>query len=269
MVSIIGHSQLAESFAEEFVVAYLTATAGEQDRVNRYVSADQQVALPRTAKQLSGSSVVHVRLTRTIGDLEIWSVTVAVASKGAIGDRQFYRVAVSVTNGALRALALPAQVPPPRQGFSLALAYSVPCAPDSPLSTVAAGFLQAFLAGSGDINRYLTTDAGITALTPPPYSQLEVLSVKSTDSQCGAGGSRGQVLATVAPKAGGETALTLVYPLTMVRAGGQWQVEAMDTVPVLAEPVALSTDDLGVVAGASTTTTPTSTAVAIPRATQK
>ncbi|WP_433635111.1 conjugal transfer protein [Nocardia sp. CA-120079] len=284
----IGRAQLAGSFAQQFIVTYLSSVAGQQDRLGEYVGASaQQITLPATARQVSDPAVVYVSRVGSFDTLEVWSVTVSVkvgksaptagsasstatANNSAGADtRQFYRVGVSVLNGRLRALALPALVEPPSRGADLAQAYSSPCTADTPLTQVASGFLATYLTGNGDVGRYVTLDAGIAALRPAPFTAVETVAVTSDDNSCGTARTHAQVLVTVNPKADGGAVATLAYPLTMVRDGGQWQVQSVDAVPAMTNPPAVIADQQNSRASApSSTTSLPSTTVQIPRATQ-
>ncbi|MEU0500677.1 conjugal transfer protein [Nocardia sp. NPDC005998] len=298
----IGRAQLAGSFAQQFIMTYLSSVAGQQDRLGEYVGASaQQITLPSTARQVSDPAVVYVSRIGSFDTLEVWSVTVSVrlgksatggtstggtstsgtstsgtstsgatASNSAGADtRQFYRVGVSVLNGRLRALALPALVEPPSRGADLAQAYAAPCTADTPLAQVASGFLTTYLTGNGDVGRYVTLDAGIVALRPAPFTAVETVAITSDDNSCGTARSHAQVLVTVNPKADGGAVATLAYPLTMVRDGGQWQVQSVDAVPAMTNPPAVIADQQNSHASApSSTTSLPSTTVQIPRATQ-
>ncbi len=272
--AIVGRAQLAGSFAEQFVVTYLTSIAGQQDRIGEFVGSSQQIALPSSARQVSDPSVVYVSRALSTGGLDVWSVTVSVrvgksGAAAAPEHRQFYRVAVSISEGRLRALSVPAVVQPPAKGVDLKQAYGSPCASDTPLAQVASGFLGAMLAGTGDVARYTTPDSGLAALKPPPFTAVELVSLTSDDAGCGSGGAKAQVLATVNPKADTGATQSLAYPLTMIRNAGQWQVVSIDPIPALSSPLAV------VVAGQDSRggTPPTSTSspspsVTIPPATQ-
>ncbi|WP_406271720.1 conjugal transfer protein [Nocardia sp. NBC_00881] len=271
--AVVGRSQLAGSFAEQFVVTYLTAIAGQQDRVGEFVGSGQQIALPTSARQVSDPSVVYVSRTVSTSSLDVWSVTVSVrigktGTGGTPETRQFYRVAVSVSDGRLRALSVPAVVPPPGKGADLALAYSASCAADTPLSQVAAGFLGALLAGTGDVARYTTPDAGLAALKPAPFTAVELVALTADNAACGSGGAKAQVLATINPKADTGATATLAYPLTMVRNGGQWQVVSIDPVPALSSPLAVVAGQDSHGGAPTSSTSPPSTSVNIPPATQ-
>ncbi|KAA8881930.1 conjugal transfer protein [Nocardia colli] len=271
--STVGHAYLATSFAEEFVTAYLSSVTGQQDRIAEYLGTQQRVTLPAVAREVSDPMVVYVSRALSDRGVEIWSVTVSVrvATIGATTGttREFYRVSVSVIEGRLRAIALPSVVEPPARAPVLALTYTTPCAQDSPLTQVASGFLAAFLTGTGDVSRYTTSAAGISALRPAPFAGVDSVTVLADDAGCGAGGSTAKVLATVDPKRNNEAATTLAYPLTMVRSAGQWQVASVDPVPALTNPLAVvggKPDSAGPAGVSTTTRSPT---VQIPPPVQK
>ncbi|WP_324199050.1 conjugal transfer protein [Nocardia amamiensis] len=271
--AIVGRAQLAGSFAEQFVVTYLTAVAGQQDRIGEFVGSNQQIALPSSARQVSDPSVVYVSRAVSTGGLDVWSVTVSVrvgksGAATAPETRQFYRVAVSVSDGRLRALSVPAVVQPPAKGVDLKLAYGSPCAADTPLAQVAAGFLGALLAGTGDVARYTTPDAGLAALKPAPFTAVELVSLSADDAGCGSSAAKAQVLATVNPKADTGATATLAYPLTMIRNAGQWQVASIDPIPALSSPLAVVVGQDSRGGSPPTSTSSPSTSVQIPPATQ-
>lgn len=282
---LIGHSQLAESFARDFVVAYLGASSAQHDRLDRYLGDNQQLSLPATAQQVSDPAVVHVARDLSTPSIDIWVVTVSVRLGGSsssvvtatptatAADRQYYRVAVSESGGLLRALSPPAAVQPPGQGADLALGYSMSCPTDSPLATVATGFLQAFLTGSGDVTRYVTSNSGITALAPAPFASADTLSVRSDDSSCGSSTSSAHTQIMVNPKGTAGAAPTLAYALTMVRTAGQWQVQSIDPMPLLRQPMAVVAEPGSQSPGnapgsAASTTTSSAPTAQIPPATQ-
>ncbi|MFC9437186.1 conjugal transfer protein [Nocardia sp. NPDC057030] len=271
-----GHAQLAGSFAEQFVVAYVSGVAGQQDRLDEYVSgaaALQPSGTTGAARQASDPMVVYVSRGVSSPAVEVWSVTVSVrvGKSGAAGaeQRNFYRVAVSVAGGRLRALTLPALVEAPKRGIDLRSAYSTPCGSESPLAQVASGFLGALLAGSGDVARYVAPESGITALQPSPFTGVDSVSVTADDADCGAKNSSARVLATITPKGESGAVPALAYPLTMVRTAGQWQVRSMDAVPALSNPLAEVGKQDSRASASSSSPAATTTAAQIPPATQK
>ncbi len=272
---LIGRSHLAESFATEFIVSYLSATAAQRDRALDFVGDAQRVTLPTTARQVLDPLVVYVSRELTSDGVDVWAVTVSARivrkNTASVDDsRQYYQVAVAVIEGRLRALALPAAVEPPGRAPELALNYGANCSSDTPFAQVASGFLQALLAGSGDIARYTTSESGITALRPAPFTSIDTTMVKAEDSSCGTNGTTARVLVSVNPKLDGAETPTLSYPLTMIRASGKWQVKAVDSIPSLKFPLsaeALRTPGTTAAPPTSLTKGPTS-AAQIPHATQ-
>lgn len=270
MVAVAGHAQLASSFAEDFVMTYLGGDSSDQDALARYIDGTQQISLPKTGQKVAEPIVVYQSRTLAGGAVEVWSVTVSVRI-GTDGTRQHYRVPVSVSEGQLRALALPAAVEPPGIGPDLAQAYSAPCGEETAFTQVATGFLDAYLTGSGDVARYVTVGSAISALQPAPFRELATVAVTAEDTECGTGGSSARVLATVTPKGAGGAAPALAYPLTMVRGEGQWQVQAIDLMPALREPLSVVTrqgGDQSSSPGVGATTASPTTAAQIPPATQ-
>ncbi|MEV0359738.1 conjugal transfer protein [Nocardia sp. NPDC050697] len=243
--ALIGRAQLAGSFAGQFVVSYLSANTAQREKLSEYAAVGN-VALPSSGRPVTDPAVVYVARTVSGGGLDVWSVTVSVRHGAKTGaaegePRQFYRVAVSTAAGRLRALAPPALVQPPARGADLSLAYGAPCGQETPLHQVATGFLAAMLAGSGDIARYTVPGSAIAAVQPAPFSAAEVTAVDSDDRSCGAESARARLSVQVNPKVDGAAAATLVYPLTLVRTGGQWQVASIDPIPALTEPLTVVT----------------------------
>lgn len=271
--ALIGRAQLAGSFAEQFVVSYLSANTAQREKLGEYTAVGN-VALPSSGRPVADPAVVYVARTVSGGGLDVWSVTVSVrhgarAGAAASEPRQFYRVAVSTAAGRLRALAPPALVQPPARGADLSLAYGTPCGQETPLHQVAAGFLGAMLAGSGDIARYTVPGSAIAAVQPAPFSAAEVAAVDSDDRDCGADSTRARLSVQVNPKVDGAAAATLVYPLTLVRTGGQWQVASVDPIPALTEPLTVVTGgDAAPGNPVPGSTAPATTTAQIPPATQ-
>jgi hypothetical protein len=271
--AVVGHAQLAGAFAQDFVTTYLTTVEGQKDRLAKFINSSTSLHLSRSPRDVSDPAVVYLRRTVATERLEVWAVTVSVRLNGSAqdaadgtGGRQYYAVAVSLADGGLRALAAPALVDAPATGPDLTTAYTGPCTAETPLATAVSGFLSAYLTGSGDISRYTTANAGIAALQPAPFTALESVAVVSDDSGCGATQSMARALATVTPRDRAGAVATLAYPLTMSRVGGQqWQVQSMDVVPALSDPVTVASGEPTDVIGPTPSAPPTS-AVSIPPA---
>jgi hypothetical protein len=277
IIAVDGHAQLVGSFAEEFVQAYLATASGQQQQLARYVTLPQ-VQLPNVGRSTVDPVVAYARRMQVDGGVEVWAVTVSVrfeqseavgGSASAGAQHRYYRVPVALTDGRLRALALPAEVAPPDQGLDVATSYSATCAPDSTVGTVISGFLGAYLAGVGDLSRYTTADSGIGVLSPVRYNSAAAVSISSDDSSCGDGsGGSMRVLATVTPHSGTVGTSPLSYPLTLVRTSGQWQVSSVDPLPALRDPMTIDQPQSSATPTTSATAPPSQAAAgAVPPAT--
>lgn len=241
--TMVGHAQMAGAFAEDFVVTYLNSSSGQENDVARFVDT-QQLVLPKVAQQASAPTVFDIKQTDSRGSLEIWAVVVSVRvgsgdsnASDTSGGRRLYRVAVSQLGGAMRALSLPAEIQPPARGPDVSLGYGTTCMKGTALYDTASGFLGALLTGSGDVSRYTSSGSDIAAVKPTPYAAATIVSLASDDSSCGLRNNGAHVLATVTPQSEDGAAAQLTYPITMVRSGGSWQVQAIDWAPVLRQPI--------------------------------
>ncbi|WP_433574711.1 conjugal transfer protein [Nocardia brasiliensis] len=264
---LIGDSYLATSFAEDFVVTYLSADNRQRDSLERFLSTAGQTMLPATSGVVSDPMAVYAARTLSNGNVDIWTVTISVRQGEDARGRSYFRVAMSLIDGAVRALSVPAEVEPPRRATGLALGYSMTCGPDTPVGQAAVGFLTAYLTGSGDIARYSVPGTGFVGLRPPPYAKLESVALASDDSTCGSGAKTVRLLAKVGPRADDDDVVaTLGYPLTMVLNAGQWQVRSIDAIPVLRTPLTVADNQQS---PGGPTTTPSATSVEVPPPTQK
>ncbi|WP_081594096.1 conjugal transfer protein [Nocardia brasiliensis] len=263
---LIGESYLATSFAEDFVVTYLSADVGDRDSLARFVGSAQQPVLPTTTSEVADPAVVYAARTLSSGNADVWTVTISVREGEDDAARGYYRVAVSLIDGTVRALSLPAAVEPPRQAADLALEYEASCGPDTALGRTAIGFLTAYLTGSGDIARYSATGTGFRGIRPAPYSKIDSVALTTDDPNCGSGATTVRLLAAVGPRTEDDVVATLSYPLTMVLNAGQWQVRSIDPVPALRLPLTVADTQA---AHTSRTVTPSVTPADIPPPTQK
>ncbi|WP_158603023.1 conjugal transfer protein [Jiangella rhizosphaerae] len=247
--SDVGRDAAAE-FAEQVVVTWLTATrenaAGE--RLEELVGIDAGQGLPATSPAVRNPAAAEVSAAGT----GVWSVTVAVdvdepstaeeaggAAEPASGDRvqpvrRYFQVPVSVSDdGVVAALAAPAPVPAPAVGAVPGHGYGASVRSESPVGIAVAEFLSALLAGTGGLERVVAPGVELSAVTPAPYSQVEVTAIAAVGepAEDPVDGERAQVLVTAnVAHAMGEAVVQ--YPLTLVARADRWEVEAIDPAPI-------------------------------------
>ncbi|WP_333734620.1 conjugal transfer protein, partial [Streptomyces sp. IBSBF 3010] len=165
------------------------------------------------------------------------------ASSGTV--LRYFQVAVrSGAGGALSAAALPAEVAAPVAGEAPALAYgqSVPVPAADPAGQTLAGFFAAYLAGSGQLDRYLSPGTTLSAVSPAPYSRVEVAQVAETGTNdpgaqqsTPADGARRELLVQVAATDAAGQERPLVYAIAITARDGRWEIGSVEGAPVLSK----------------------------------
>ena len=237
---------LVTGFARDYVTAYLSAKAGDEQKLARYVTA-QNIQLPPVSAAFTDTDVAFAKQVSSTDDgVAVWTVTVSGLVNGntaAAAQRTFYRVPVSVYNGAPRAAGLPMQVAAPGVGVDLRLGYRNTVSLESPLAQTAAGFVTSYLTGGADFTRYVTADSRETPILPPPYMRVEVTSVGANVGSDGSSATQAEVYVKVVARTKNYTLTSLAYPLSMRTVEGRWQVVAINATPLLqSQPQAVNED---------------------------
>ncbi|MEU9255738.1 conjugal transfer protein [Streptomyces sp. NPDC048270] len=243
-------------FAQLFVAAYLEAGRGSEKTLAPYYSGS--VTLTSVPGSRSSSRTVAVA-SQEVG-AGYWSVTVAARvankdAKGTVTDAglQYFQVAVQVlgtpaAGGAAQgqlvlgyaATALPAQIAAPASLTPSALGYptSRGSNPTDPATQTVSGFLSAYLAGKGDLNRYTSPGVVLLPVAPAPYTAIKITelsddSEKAADNAVPGDGKARQVLAKVAATDTTGTDHPMTYALTLRSRGGRWEVASLGAAPLL------------------------------------
>lgn len=185
-----------------------------------------------TALHLSGaldeqaaSDAVWVNQTAAVSGEQIdghtWQVTVAVDSLELIDgtyeatELQYFSVVVSTTGGQPTASGVPARIPAPARVASTESLFSEPVPQDQ--ATTAIGFLEQYLTGGSELNRYLALPAGFANFESAPYHEI-------TAQPLGAN-SLGQIRVAVAASKENGITHQLEFVLTLAIADGVWVIE--------------------------------------------
>ncbi|MEU8883912.1 conjugal transfer protein [Streptomyces hydrogenans] len=247
-------------FAELFVTAYLEA---EEGRTGDVLAAFMPGAGPATLVSGGGGQVVEQAAAVRVRAVSVgyWAVTVAARVRPAapptakqgrgqgepVAGLRYFRVPVrSGTSGELAAVALPAEVGALPAGQAPELGYgqaAEPSAADAGVRTLQ-GFFTSYLAGGGEVDRYMPPGSRLTPITPAPYASASVGRVAEYGTNApGAAfpegapipdGTRRRLLVdvTAADRAGVERPLT--YAVALKARDGRWEVEAVEAAPLLA-----------------------------------
>ncbi|MFJ8133369.1 conjugal transfer protein [Streptomyces hydrogenans] len=250
-------------FAELFVTAYLEA---EEEQAGDVLAAFMPGAGPATLSGGGGGQVVEQAAAVRVRAVSAgyWAVTVAarvrpaeppakpnrsetdVEAEATVGLRYFRVPVRSGASGELAAVALPAEVDALPAGQAPELGYgqsAEPSAADPGVRTLQ-GFFTSYLAGGGEVDRYMPPGSKLTPITPAPYASARVERVAEYGTHApGAAfpegapipeGTRRRLLVDVAAadRAGVERPLT--YAVALKARDGRWEVEAVEAAPLLA-----------------------------------
>lgn len=265
-------SQGAAGFATLFVAQYLRAGEGDQDKLTAYYPAAGDLQLEGEPGRRHGEQLTVVRLRQT--DPDVWSVTVAArivsdtepaakattpaadsnsrpsAAQAAADAVHYFQVPVAVGpagGGATgyTALSMPAEVAAPARIKTPDLIYGPeqPAVSSDPRTEAVTQFLTAYLTGSGELDRYLVPGTQLTAITPAPYTGVEVDQMRIEGDQDSEpvttvpkNGTRTRLVVTVRATGQDKVRVPLSYALTLKARAGRWEIAALDGAPSPALP---------------------------------
>lgn len=208
--------------------------------VRRWLAGDAQGAtsegpLIATTGRVAGAplatAATHVVATRRLS-ARYWAVTVGVETSPGPALWFFETGVLDTADGAVAA-GPPAVVPSPLPtGAAVPAGRSLETpAPGDPLAATAQAFLDALLAGRGDVSRYLAPGTRMAAVAPA-FESIRVLRMASVARTAGRSIVRVEAVATTA---GAE--LRLGYELTLEQRAGRWEVRGLSGAPTL-RPIA-------------------------------
>ncbi|WP_351233304.1 conjugal transfer protein [Streptomyces sp. NPDC002133] len=261
-------AQGAAGFAQLFVAAYLAAGEGDEAKLVAYYPPATSLRLEGDSGRRAGEQLTVVRLRQT--DRGIWSVTVAArisdpspTTKPSDADRpdgkrdagtaaaeavHYFQVPVATSpagGGASGyvALAMPAEVGAPARIQPPQLVYGPmrPALPSDPRTQAVTEFLTAYLAGAGELDRYLAPGTQLTAIAPTPYTgiavdQLAIEGEQGSEPVTSVPADGTQLRLMVALRATGHDTVRvpLTYALTLKARAGRWEIAALDGAPATA-----------------------------------
>ncbi|NML54793.1 conjugal transfer protein [Streptomyces sp. R302] len=259
--AVVVDSSGPGGFAELFVTAYLEAGEGQTGDA---VAAFMPGAGPAMLAGGGGGQVVEQAAAVRVRAVSAgyWAVTVAArvrpaeppakpnrseAEAEATVGLRYFRVPVrSGASGELAAVALPAEVGALPAGQAPELGYgkaAEPSTADPGVRTIQ-GFFTSYLAGGGEVDRYMPPGSRLTPITPAPYASARVERVAEYGTNApgatfpeSAGipdGTRRRLLVDVTAAERGGAKRPLTYAVALKSRDGRWEVEAVEAAPLLA-----------------------------------
>lgn len=246
---LTAHQQAAGEYGAAFVASWLSATREDVGTLGQYINPSAIGQLSATPWAYRDLAVVSIEKTE---DSDLLSVIVAAnieefdmesESGATIWPRRYFAVTVRVTESGMSVVGLPAPIAAPvKEESAVRLAYTKSVPKTSTAQETVEAFLSAYLAGSGDVARYITPGAAITAITPAPYMNLVVKDVKgdAEPSDSPSTGSVVHVLVTVEVSSASDQKLTATYALTLTARDGRWETTSVDLAPLESAPATSS-----------------------------
>lgn len=238
---LTAQEQSAGEYGAAFVAAWLGASREDEGTLAAYINPAAVGQLSATAWKYRDLAVVSVEKT---DESDLMSVVVAAnveefdmesESGATVWPRRYFAVTVRVTDVGLSVVGLPAPIAAPaKEESAVRLAYGQTVLQTSSARQTVEAFLSAYLAGSGEISRYVSPGSEISAITPAPYMTITVTDVKSDvePSDTPSTGSVVHVLATAEVSSASDQRLTTTYALTLTARDGRWETTFVDLAPL-------------------------------------
>lgn len=235
-----NQTDLAKAFAIDCVTTYLTASTTQSADLSRCFPHPEKLSVPTTpALIVSFPTAYATRPAHPRDDVTTYAVLVGVTEQSyptASPTRAYYQIAVGVYhNAGPRALDNLARVDPPPPGADVELGYPVTITANTPLFTMLSGFVGSLLTTSGALERFTTTDSGITPVRCYAKAVVTTAQAATNPTDNPADNTELPVHITVSARRPDYTQIDLSYSLTLRSVGGSWFVAQIDAIPVLAD----------------------------------
>lgn len=234
--------QAAGDYALGYVAAWLGASRDDTVELEQYIDAATVREISTTPWEYrdlaiaslspaEGSSLITVVIGANVREL----TTDDEGGNGEAWPRRYFQVVVNVSDvGELGVVGLPAPIAPPAPTEdTVKLEYPAGLDNSTPVAESVLAFLNAYLAGSGDITRVSTPGTDFEALDPAPYVSIDLVDlIASIEPAANPGdGDTVRVLASVTLANVYDQRLSATYALTLTARDSRWEISAIDLAP--------------------------------------
>ncbi|MBE8519412.1 conjugal transfer protein [Amycolatopsis sp. H6(2020)] len=150
------------------------------------------------------------------------------------------QVAMAGTGDAYVATSLPSPVACPGTLGAAALAYDEVADPAGPVGQSVTGFLAAYLAGQGQLDRFVSPGVSLALPKPAPFVAVQLAEVRTHEKfEPGQAarpldGTAVHCLVRAAAWHATGQSMPVDYALTLVARAGRWEINRIDPAPLLA-----------------------------------
>lgn len=235
----------AAAYAQGYLTSYLGANKDNSKELAAYIGEDaasRAVQKVASAVEFRNPVVASVEKTR----YDYYSTKIQVEQKQVTKaqvngeekevtswDVHWYKVVVAAdSNGKYTPVGFPSATNPPSTNQNTTeYPFSVT---NTEVTGAVGDFGKAYLAETGDINRYISPEATISAIKPAPYTEVALINLtglKNLDGAVPADGTKEYVLAQYEVTDQGGNVRNQTYPLEITARGGRWEISTIERSP--------------------------------------
>lgn len=238
--TVVNETDAVKAFATMCVTSLLTATTASATDLARCYPSGAKYAVPTTNTMIISNAVAWAsRRGPTNSDVTVYSVKIALTLQPyplAPRTMAYYQIPVGVyQDSGFQALDRIGRIEGPPPGAYVPLGYSIPIAAGTPLFTMLAGFVTAYLTASGGLDRFTTTDAAITSVGCYASASITIAQAAEQPAATPAQNTELPVHIDVSARRSDYTQEDLSYSLTLRALGGTWFVAQIDAIPVFSD----------------------------------
>lgn len=235
----------AGAFGVMVVSKWLTATRADSDSLGQYFADASTRGFETKAMEIARPSVVSA----TKSDSGLWSVVVAVDTKSTEKAKgqddkvtwttRHFEIPVRVEpSGEAIAQRAPSMVSLPSPAPGTALAYGEDLNATGAIAVMSGEFLNALLAGNGDVSRLTTPGSDIAPVDPAAFTSVTVSKVQATAVEVDepTAGDANDILVTAVGKTAAGESIPLQYSMSILSRDGRWEVKALTQPPATESP---------------------------------
>lgn len=233
--------QQAGALAQSYVGAWLQATRSDHASLAQYVSSTSGVSRER-AVEYRDLAIASVQPDEKTGLVSVVvSATVQSASSGTDGQQsatvwapRWWQVTVDAHEASsLSVIGWPTPVAGPEKTQQpVQTSYPSTVSTSSDLGQSVTAFLNAYVAGSGEVGRYTSPGSSISAVSPTPYSTIKVGQVQADQQvEAASEGKRVHVQVNASVGDGESQTVPAQWFLTMTARANRWEVTTVDSLP--------------------------------------
>ncbi|MFI5586314.1 conjugal transfer protein [Amycolatopsis sp. NPDC051758] len=231
-----------EGWAEMYVRSWLSATRDDSAELEAFYPPGMK-SQRAVGTQVPVDTAVISAVSQGPG---VWSVVVVadVLVLQPDGKRTASllcaQVAMTGSGDAYVATSLPSPVACPGTLGATPLAYDEVADPAGPIGQSVAGFLGAYLAGQGQLDRFVSPGASLGLPKPAPFAAVQVAEVRTHEKFEPGQAARpvdGTVIHSLTHAWGWDAtgqSTPVDYALTLVARAGRWEINRIDPAPLIA-----------------------------------